>query len=472
MGLDTTAFQRGLAKSQKMASQAAGAIGTAMVGSFAAIATAAINTGSRISDLATQLNIGNEEIQTLQYLAREAGASNSALERSLRNVQTRTEEAINGNKSYSEAFQRLNINIHEFRRLSTEKKLEAIANAQANATDKAQAYNDVARILGERAGPELQEVLQSLATKGFDKVAESARNAGKIIKDETISQLDAAADAIEEAKNNVTVSSAAILGGIADVAGGVAMAYESVRQGRNMWAEYAIAEFYAEEAARELAESQAKLDEEATKASKKQEEYNRRLEDYQKWQIASAEAVKIREKAEADLSAELNENINQYILASELESIQMRAKGEAEAADALDEKNRKMREATEIAKKYGISVKEAAQIVQNLSEQEKKATDDASGKSSENGESMGEESDPRRPDKRIRFQKFVGPNGESYNQRFYNGKKAGRFSDEQLELAAKGVTGKNGKGDELNTHIQKQTTVLESIEREIRRNPS
>ena len=208
-----------------MASQAAGAIGTAMVGSFAAIATSSINAGSRISDLATQLNIGNEEIQTLQYMAREAGASNAALERSLRNVQTRTEEAINGNKSYAEAFQRLNIDIHAFRRMTTEKKLEAIANAQANATDKAQAYNDVARILGERAGPELQEVLQSLATKGFDKVAESARNAGKIIKDETITQLDDAAYAIEEAKNNVTVSSALLLGGIADVAGAAAMAY-------------------------------------------------------------------------------------------------------------------------------------------------------------------------------------------------------------------------------------------------------
>ncbi len=133
-------------------------------------------------------------------MAREAGASNAALERSLRNVQTRTEEAINGNKSYAEAFQRLNIDFHAFRRMTTEKKLEAIANAQANATNKAQAYNDVARILGERAGPELPESVQRLATKGFDKVAESARNAGKIIEDENIVQLDDAADAIEEAK--------------------------------------------------------------------------------------------------------------------------------------------------------------------------------------------------------------------------------------------------------------------------------
>jgi len=315
-------------------------------------------------------------------------------------------------------------------------------------------------------------VLQSLATKGFDKVAESARNAGKIIEDETISQLDAAADAIEEAKNNVTVFSAALLGGIADAAGGAAKAYESVRQGRNMWAEYAVAEFYAEEAARELAESQAKLDEETAKASKKQAEYNRRLEDYQKWQVASAEAAKMREKAEADLAAELNESIKQYILASELEAMQLRAKGEIEAADALDEKNRKMREATEIAKKYGISVKEAAELVQNLSEQEKNATENGGGGADSGGGTASiDESKPRKAADGIRFQKFVGPNGEAYNQRFYKGSKAGRFSDEQLALAAKGKTGENAKGDELNTHLQKQTTVLESIEREIRRNP-
>ena len=215
--LNTTKFQRGLARSQKSLGNfvkngiakfgaLAGAAGLGMM------ARAAIDLGSKISDLAVQLNIGTTELQVLDFAAREAGVGTEIMARGLRNVQLRTEEAIKGNKSYGDAFRTLGIDIVAFKQLAVEKKMEAIARAQANATDKAAAYNAVSRILGEKAGPALQEVLQNLAgDQGYGGLEAAAKRASEVMSEETIEKMDAAADRIESFKRKMTVLSAEIL---------------------------------------------------------------------------------------------------------------------------------------------------------------------------------------------------------------------------------------------------------------------
>jgi len=217
LGLDTTAFQRGLAKSQKSVGNFVKS-GIAKFGALAgaaglgAMARSAIDLGSKISDMAVQLNIGTTELQTLEFAAREAGVEVSVMERALRNVQLRTQEAINGNKSYSEAFDRLGIDINKFNQLPTEKKLEAIAVAQANAKDQASAYNDVAIILGQRAGPAMQEILQNLAgPNGFKGLSDAAKESGEVMSEETIAKMDLAADRIESFKRKMTVLTSEVL---------------------------------------------------------------------------------------------------------------------------------------------------------------------------------------------------------------------------------------------------------------------
>jgi len=217
ISLSTTKFQRGLAKSQKginnFAANAirkfgaiAGAAGLGM------LARSAIDLGSKISDMAVQMNIGTDQLQTLEFAAREAGVGVDIMARALRNVQLRTEEAINGNKSYGDAFTRLGINIKEFKKLNVEKKMEAIAIAQSKATDKAAAYNAVSRILGEKAGPALQEVLQKLAgPQGYGGLEAAAKRAGEVMSKETIAKMDAAADKIESFKRRMTVMAGEVL---------------------------------------------------------------------------------------------------------------------------------------------------------------------------------------------------------------------------------------------------------------------
>tara|TARA_R110000850_G_scaffold217401_1_gene343102 strand:- start:1823 stop:3325 length:1503 start_codon:yes stop_codon:yes gene_type:complete len=218
ISLSTTKFQRSLARTQtginKFAKNAISKFGAiAGVGGLGMLARSAIDLGSKISDMAVQMNIGTTQLQVLDFAAREAGVGTEILARALRNVQLRTEEAINGNKSYGDAFKRLGINIEEFRKLPTEKKLEAIAIAQSKATDKAAAYNAVSRILGEKAGPALQEVLQNLAgPDGYGGLEAAAERAGEVMSKETIAKMDAAADKIESFKRRMTVLAGEIIG--------------------------------------------------------------------------------------------------------------------------------------------------------------------------------------------------------------------------------------------------------------------
>jgi len=216
MSLNTSAVTRGLQKAKKnvtsFVSSSMRSFGAlAGVAGLGALSRGAINLGSQISDLAIQLRIGTTELQVLQYAAQEAGVSSETLERALRNVQLRTQDALNGNKRYAEALQRLGLNVQKFAQLSTDKKFEAIAIAQSKAKDSAQAFRDVAIILGERAGPQLQEVLQSIAKEGFGSLEKAAKDAGQVMEDETIKKLDKASDEISKFKKMLTILSGEIL---------------------------------------------------------------------------------------------------------------------------------------------------------------------------------------------------------------------------------------------------------------------
>jgi hypothetical protein len=216
--LDSSGIKKGIARAQasiagfvKNAISQFGAIAGAA--GFGMLSKSAIDLGSRISDMATQLNMGTDELQALEFAANEAGVEIGILERALRNVQNRTQEAINGNKRYREALERLGINIQTFKNLAVEKKLEQIAIAQQNATDKASAYNDVAIILGERAGPKMTEILQRLAgEEGFGGLEAAAKRANQMLSKVEIKQLDVAADKIVVFKRAMLVLSGKVLG--------------------------------------------------------------------------------------------------------------------------------------------------------------------------------------------------------------------------------------------------------------------
>lgn len=214
LGMDSSGFQTGIDQADSVRKKFQKGLGKLKLALAALgigkVTMDAIRLGSQISDMAVQLNIGAEALQVFEFAAREAGVETGIMERAIRNVQLRTQQGIEGNKRYAEAYKTLGLNIETVQRLPVEKKLEAIAIASGKATNKQAAYNAVAAILGERAGPKMQEILQSLAKDGFDEVSRAAKESGTVMSDETIARMDEAADTIEQAKRAFTVLAAEI----------------------------------------------------------------------------------------------------------------------------------------------------------------------------------------------------------------------------------------------------------------------
>ena len=216
MGLDSSSFERGLQKADKSVK---GFVGSSMkafgalagVAGLGSLSMKAINTGSAISDLSEQLRINTESLQTLMAVADKAGLDQSSLERAMRNVSLRTQEAVDGNKRYAESFKRLGIDLKTFTNLPTEKKLEQIAQAYNNAGKSQEAFADIAVVLGQRAGPKMLEVLRRLNDEGLRELEQAAKAAGLVMSQETIIKMDEAADAVAKVKSQVVVLAGEIL---------------------------------------------------------------------------------------------------------------------------------------------------------------------------------------------------------------------------------------------------------------------
>tara|TARA_R110002153_G_scaffold201220_1_gene354480 strand:+ start:11830 stop:13779 length:1950 start_codon:yes stop_codon:yes gene_type:complete len=221
LGLNSAAFQTGMAAATAsttgLRSSLAGLSGPLAALGFIGAARRAVNLGSKISDLGIQLNIGTTELQVLMRATQEAGVGQNSLARALRNVQIRTQEAILGNASYGDAFDRLGINVEAFADLETHEKFIAISQAVQAAGYSQEAYASSARILGERAGPELAEVLRTIAEDGWDPTAEAAANAGQIMGEDVVGEMDSLADTIEDLNTQVTILTANTLTPLIDI---------------------------------------------------------------------------------------------------------------------------------------------------------------------------------------------------------------------------------------------------------------
>ena len=215
IGVDTKSFNKGLSSAEKRVGGFKGAIaklGAAIAGiGFVAMARNAINAGSRISDLSEQLRINAEALQTLNAIAIKAGVQQKTLERAIRNVSIRTQEAIDGNNTYLDAFKRLGIEINAFSKLPTEKKLEAIAQAYSRAGKSQEAFADIANVLGQKAGPEMLEILRRVNDEGLDNLIQGAKDTGQIMEQDVINTMDEAADMIGKVTNALTVATANIV---------------------------------------------------------------------------------------------------------------------------------------------------------------------------------------------------------------------------------------------------------------------
>jgi len=217
IGLVTTKFTAGVARlggaikgiGTKIRGMVSGATGRlAMLAGAAGLGMVirkAIALGSEMSDLADRTHTTVERFGALREVSRDAGVEASILERALRNVNLRTQAAVDGNKSYSDALKRLGVDMKTFAELDSAQKFEQIAIALENSANKGEAFRDVATILGERAGPMLTETLREVAQKGLDPLAAALLATGQIMSNDTAKSLDKLEDMFQRAKDQMII---------------------------------------------------------------------------------------------------------------------------------------------------------------------------------------------------------------------------------------------------------------------------
>lgn len=174
----------------------------------------AVQLGSDLSDMATQTGTSTKAFQVYDYAAKEAGASSEQLRNALVKLRDSQGQVIDKNEIAIKNFKRLGIEARTVAGLNTDDLFMEVARAVANSENSVEAYSAAIDILGQKNAPMLMEALQRLGTDGFDAVAKKAQDAGQIMDEALIKQLDEAQDSIQRLQNRWTILVAQFIGGL------------------------------------------------------------------------------------------------------------------------------------------------------------------------------------------------------------------------------------------------------------------
>jgi len=152
------------------------------------------------------LRMSAEAYQVLGLILRESGGDVSQLTMALSANNRSLVEARTGAGAAAAAYRDLGLNARELEVMSPEKRLETIGRAIMSMSDQEKAFSDAGHILGTRNLPTLLNALKTLATEGYDKLANSAKSAGLIMDDDTSARVRNAEKALEEFKTKMKVS--------------------------------------------------------------------------------------------------------------------------------------------------------------------------------------------------------------------------------------------------------------------------
>src|SRR5690606_5126067 len=140
-------------------------------------------------DVSDNLGIATEAFQALQFQAEQSGVKSEQFAAALAKTKQSVVEAIDGNRTLANAFEALGLQPETLVGLSLEDQYAAIAHGFASATAQARAFNAISKIFGEDTGPRLAGSLRELAEQGLPAVTQQAREAGRVMNQETVAAL-------------------------------------------------------------------------------------------------------------------------------------------------------------------------------------------------------------------------------------------------------------------------------------------
>lgn len=149
----------------------------------------AMSNADALKDMADRTGIGVESLQELKYAAERSGASIEAFATALRMLAVAQSDALGGSESRLDAFARLGVSVDDLKSKNPEGLLRQISRAMSGGATTSQTIADALEVMGRSA----DEILPAMRSN-LDALAESARKAGVIIREQVVNRLAAGND--------------------------------------------------------------------------------------------------------------------------------------------------------------------------------------------------------------------------------------------------------------------------------------
>ena len=204
LGLDGTAFEGGLKRSQSMAKGIGKEIGATMGSIFAVDKLAqfgmqAIETAGQLTDLSSQLGVSAEFLQEMKFAAEQSGSSLEDVAGALEKLSIARQKALAGDKATVENLQKFGITVDELRGMDLRSMFLALGKPFEKGIDPQKLVGPFRELAGRGAG-----ALIPAMAEGLLDAAEQARNLGLVMEDEVIASLDDVADKLDILKAKMT----------------------------------------------------------------------------------------------------------------------------------------------------------------------------------------------------------------------------------------------------------------------------
>lgn len=209
IGLETSAFETGLARLENAAGGFAKGLGGIFVGAFSFTAifkqfSDAIAKASQLQDISDRFGISAEALQKIGNAAIESGASLEDVGTALGKIGVAAQEAAGGNEKLQETFARIGVSVGELTSLSPEQLFYRLSAAMKDGRLAGQDLATAKELLG-RGFMSLLPVLK-MTEEQIQQVAE----ASGVMSDDAVAKLDAFADSWGRLSNTVKVKAAEI----------------------------------------------------------------------------------------------------------------------------------------------------------------------------------------------------------------------------------------------------------------------
>ena len=182
---DNSRLRRGLKESEGMIATSSRNIAGIGRAALAAASGIGITVGlretarhfDRIDKLSRRFSLPVETLQKFGFAAEQSGADMEILAKGMNMLTRNGEEAERGVKTFSRAFEVLEIDVAKFNRLAPDEKFLALADAVQKAKNEQKAHAAVMQIMGNNLGSELLPLLKE-GSEGLQSMADSVNALG------------------------------------------------------------------------------------------------------------------------------------------------------------------------------------------------------------------------------------------------------------------------------------------------------